>query len=65
MIGVIAELTVCIYYWYSSFIMEQPMNVVTFHPQEKWCVMALVTGNYSVVVSHFKRHCTLEQYDVD
>jgi hypothetical protein len=48
--------------------MEQPMTVVTLHPQEKqekWCVMAVVTGNCRVVVSDFKGHCTLDKFDGD
>jgi hypothetical protein len=56
------------YYSYNSFIVEQPMNVVTLHPQEKqekWCIMAIVTENGRVVVSDFKGQCTLDISDVD
>jgi hypothetical protein len=41
------------------------MTVVTLHPQEKWCVMAVATGNCRVVVSDFRGHCTLDKSDVD
>jgi hypothetical protein len=57
-----------VYCWYNSFIMEQPMNVITLHPQEeqeKWRVMAVVTGNCRVVVLDFKGHCMLDKADVD
>jgi len=41
------------------------MNVLTLHPQEKWCVMAIVTDNGRVVVSDFKGHCMLDISNVD
>jgi hypothetical protein len=43
------------------------LNMVSLHPeenQEKWCVMAFLTGNCTVV-SDFEGHCMLDKYDVD
>jgi hypothetical protein len=45
--------------------MEQLMNVVILHPQEKWCVMTIVTENCREVVSHFKGHCALDKSVVE